>query len=75
MFNKKSQLQILSLDERISKAESVLNGHNEHFWNELGYSQKCVPGLKSQVLILTEENQKLKAIVAELVDYVYREKK
>lgn len=66
MFNKK---RIDKLEELIRLINLDIEGRHGCIW----FSR--VIGIKQQVSNLERENKKLKAIVAELCDYVYADKK
>lgn len=70
MFNGK---RIDKLRDRLWNIECKLADDNSYCSYTGKYTYKR--GLESNVVFLLEENKKLKAIVAELVDYVYKEKK
>jgi len=71
MFNKK-ELQYLR--GKIFEIEEALNGR-EYYSTYEGETKKFSSGLIDKIGKLETENKKLKAVVAELCNYVYETKK
>lgn len=68
VFNKKYK----KLEDEIKKINDIINGHEEYGFNHKGgWYYNHIKGLNH----FAEEHKKLKAIVNELVDYVYSQEK
>jgi len=77
MFGNKKDERIAELQRDINRLDKLING-DEYMLNRLGSAhphRHHYVGIQVLVQDLRDENEKLKAIVAELCDYVYREKK
>jgi len=72
------------LEERIEKLERDINDDGRHYWIDTGEERCLNPGLKVQIkelsskingLDCTYELMRIKSLLNEVIDYVYKENK
>lgn len=70
--------EVHSLRERTTKIEVLLEDGHESYYDlaaSHGRAVRKVKGIRSKIADLEKDNAKLKAIIAELCDYVYEDRK